>query len=66
MHDGTDRNILCLNGAIASCQLFLIFVTFLQLEHAEETTERRRTMECEKANTELLQAKYKVNNRIIE
>ncbi|KAK2166925.1 hypothetical protein LSH36_33g00013 [Paralvinella palmiformis] len=32
-----------------------------QLEHAEETTERRRLMECEKENTEELQQKYKEN-----
>lgn len=33
----------------------------MELEHAEETTERRRLMECEKENTEELQQKYKEN-----
>ena len=33
-----------------------------QLEQAEETTERRRMLECEKISTEELQMRYKVTN----
>ena len=33
---------------------------FFQLEQAEETTERRRMLECEKISTEELQMRYKV------
>lgn len=32
-----------------------------QLEHAGETTEKRRVLECEKANTEQLQIRYREN-----
>ena len=46
--------------------LFNLFIdrcllcVFLQLEQAEETTERRKILECEKISTEELQLRYKV------
>ena len=46
--------------SVAEFDIELWLVSF-QLEQAEETTEKRRTLECEKAPTHLLQAKYREN-----
>ena len=37
----------------------------VQMERAEGTTERRRTLECEKTDSEELQLKYKVRGHLI-
>ena len=42
--------------------MFFSVITVLQMEHAEETTVHRRTLEVEKEETDELKQKYKVTN----